>query len=60
MVHPDARNGDQIAWLRGCSIPVVLRDKCKIIGGAYFSNVTYEDLRSEGIGGFMEEQITLQ
>ena len=41
MVHPDAEEQDLIYFIRGCSIPVVLREDTnggsreRVIGGAY-------------------------
>jgi hypothetical protein len=44
MVHPDAQINDEVFYIRGCSIPVVLRkknDRYMVIGGAYL----HEDLK---------------
>jgi hypothetical protein len=48
MVHPDAQINDEVFYIRGCSIPVVLRyeqedDGYMVIGGAYL----HEDLKTQ-------------
>ena len=61
MVHPQAEVSDRIYFLRGCSIPVVLREvigtkginKFKFIGGAYMDDaesVQFRDFKAWATG----------
>lgn len=54
MVHPDAQVGDEVFYIWGCSVPVVIRNDVKgiktryaVIGGAYL----YKDMSDELFNG---------
>lgn len=63
LVHPDAREGDKIYYLRGCTTPVILRrisdpEICQysVIGSAYIDAM--QDL-GEGVGDTLQEDLMI-
>lgn len=53
-VHPSAREDDLVWWIRGCSVPIVLREvkdseekvvRYKVIGGVHLSDAGREKFR---------------